>query len=79
MILSEHTTNSIAHMSTANCMLAIVGERSVINNAQVIDAAFHLSEPRQLRVGKRIVIARILGCNGVICSMLRSSGSALFA
>jgi len=33
-------------MSTAKRMLAIVGERGAINNAQVIDGPFHLSKPR---------------------------------
>jgi hypothetical protein len=44
VILSEHTTNSIVHMSTASRIPAILQEADVMNNARAVDEPLHSSK-----------------------------------
>jgi hypothetical protein len=52
VILSALTTSSIAHMSTANRMSAILQECGAMNNARTVDEAFRPSK-RTLRAAKK--------------------------
>src|SRR5690242_2110628 len=74
VIPSEHTTNSIAHMSTANRMLAIVQQPDVMNNAHGLNGPFHDSKRRgTLHSNKRVGPTRLLRLRPILRPALRTA------
>jgi hypothetical protein len=76
VIPSELTTSSIAHLSTAKRMSAILQECGALNNARTVDEAFHPSKRFTPRAANKAAAAlEFLSADS--CDLSRPRGHTL--